>query len=489
MTNQFRKHRKKLLLAEALSLLLCLAIIIADMLTGNGDGIIDKFHVNAMIVFFICQIYLVPLLGMTSSNNYLSNISLFTLLIVFIFTSAEISLRFFPTAITHGNVIENLGTNTIFSKYDTTYFKNYFPNAKFITRLDNLDTTYAVLNQINSDGFRGEEIENKEEGTQRILLLGDSFMQADEVKYQNTIGQQLDNLLGDSVSVIQHGQPSWSPLLELNWLLKKGKKLDLDHVVLFLHPNDFFSGKLVGDEGYTPYTNFDKNGYPRSFDFSSIKTNKHRNAWSHFLEQLNYLRTYRVLNSIYTQRELSNKFSRPQVENLLQLPIENFHKAAIKLYDQSNLMEFGALGLISTARDTSLWDESTKERINLSEHYLSLMKIWLSAEGIDLSIVLIPHPWEFLKENEGRRKYFGFSNWILPQSDLQKRLKDFCQTKQIPFHPLYIAFDDFKKENDDPLYFYHDGHWTPTGHRLAAESLLDFLNIFPQNSIIHDYSE
>ncbi|MDB4728370.1 hypothetical protein OAF63_06230 [Saprospiraceae bacterium] len=486
MANQLKKHRNKLILAEAFSLLLCFAIIFADIITRNGDGIIDKFHINAIIVFFMCQIFILPLLGMTSSNIYLSNLSLGVFLLVFVLVAIEILLRFFPLSATNGNDIENLGPNSIFSKYDTVYFKNYFPNAKFNTHIDNLDTTYAVLNQINSDGFRGAEVENKKEGEQRILLLGDSFMQSDEVEYTKTIGQQLEKLLGDSVSVFQHGQPSWSPLLELNWLLKKGKKLDLDQIVLFLFPNDFFSGQVVGDKGYTPYARFDKDGYPLSFDFSSIKTNKHRNAWSHFLEQFKYLQTYRVFISISTQKELKSKFSLPQVENLLQLPPKDFHQTTLELYAQNNLMAGGILGLISTSRDSDFWDVGTKKRLNLSEQYLSLMKTWLSSEGIDLSIVLIPHPFEFLGENEGTRKFYGFPKLVFPQTGLQDRLQDFCQKNQIPFLPLHAGFDNFKKENEEPLYFYHDGHWNATGHRLAAENVLFFLNTTSQNSFNHE---
>ena len=338
-----------------------------------------------------------------------------------------------------------------------------------------MDTSFSILNTINSHGIRGPEIEEKQKGTQRILLLGDSFIQADEVAFKHTVGQQLDKMLGDSFEVIQHGQLSWSPILELNWLIKKGKNLDIDQVILFTYYNDFMFGNGANDLGYSNFAQFDSKGFPTSFNFSMSKNEQKRNAWILFNNRIKNSGTYRYCSVLYKKWFIYEPFSNDDIEMLLQVSPEKFQdpqfRAGIK---NKHLVQF--MNFIALARDTSLWNQKTNERVILSENYLFLMNEWLTNQNIKLSIAHIPNPFQFEAENLGVKTFYGFDNFVYPASGLEQRVNSFCKKNKIPFIPLYPAFAQFIKEYSDPLYFYYDSHWNPTGHQLAAETVFHFLN-------------
>ena len=351
MAHSRKKLQKILLAAEVLLCLFCLAVYMVDYGWGDGDGIIEKAGLNPVTIFCLGQLFLLPLLGMTTSREYLVNGSLLLFSLLLGGVLLEIAMRIFPIRPAASSRLENLGTGPIFSRYDTVYFKNYMPNAHFVTHINEQDSSWSIANSVNSLGVRGPEIAAKQPGERRLLLLGDSFLQSDEVAYENSIGQQLQTLLGDSNSVIQHGNPSWSPLLELNWLLRQGPGLALDQVILFLYYNDFFPGRSVGDRGYVPFTRFDALGYPRGFNFDSVKGGGKRSAWTQFWEQLGYLKTWRWLKSWRQQRRLHHRIPADQVARFLQMPPEAFLQTTTRSDLQNDLLEAKLWGLMATLRD------------------------------------------------------------------------------------------------------------------------------------------
>lgn len=91
--------------------------------------------------------------------------------------------------------------------------------------------------QTNSHGFRDHEHDvGKKEGVLRILLLGDSFMEALQVEFQDAfpslLERQLRTLLGCQVEVISAGVSGWGTDDELTYLARKGREFYPD-VVLF----------------------------------------------------------------------------------------------------------------------------------------------------------------------------------------------------------------------------------------------------------------
>ncbi|NQT22093.1 MAG: hypothetical protein HQ579_01500, partial [Candidatus Omnitrophica bacterium] len=121
---------------------------------------------------------------------------------------------------------------------DPLVHHDYNPGVTFITQMDKNNELPPVINKINSFGIRGPEISKKK--ARRVLLLGDSFIQADEVDFKDTFSEKLNNHFDGKLEFIAHGIGSWSPTTEFSWLCHKGIELFPDEVNIFLCANDFY---------------------------------------------------------------------------------------------------------------------------------------------------------------------------------------------------------------------------------------------------------
>ena len=111
---------------------------------------------------------------------------------------------------------------------------------------------YDAQVTFNSRGIRGPESLGyaKPEAVYRVLLLGDSFMEAVQVNDDETLGEQLAALLqtemGRPVEVINAGVSGFGTDQELLWLREEGVKYAPDLVLLAVYPhNDFMNNAEV----------------------------------------------------------------------------------------------------------------------------------------------------------------------------------------------------------------------------------------------------
>lgn len=111
--------------------------------------------------------------------------------------------------------------------------------------------------RINALGLRSpEEIGyDKPEGVYRILVLGDSFVEAMQVAQQETFSQRLAQMLNEAgalhegapvrVEVVSAGVGGWGTDQQLLWLQHEGYKYDPDLIVLaFFAGNDFMNNYM-----------------------------------------------------------------------------------------------------------------------------------------------------------------------------------------------------------------------------------------------------
>lgn len=460
----------------ALWLLACVGIFSLDILLGDGDGIIDKWGVNPIQFAFWGLLFGTFMWCITGKSEVLNQIGLVgmtlmgCLFIVEWVTNQNANWK-------HSISVVSVGGKPIVTRFDTVYFKNYVPGAQFYTYVAEEGLADTVYNEINSLGIRGPELTPKGEGIKRILLLGDSYIQADEVPLEYTVGKRLEDLLGDSVEVIQHGNSSWAPLLQLNWLRRQLPALEVDEVMVFPFHNDFFPGRWVGDEGYTPFAQFDPMGYPIGFDFSGVDEAAGRTAWNQFLSSFERWKLFQLFRARLEQNQSTDFLPADQVEFYLRLPSDEFKEAMEAATSTKNLMQVKLWGLLATFRKLNDWDEVTRKRIALSERYLTLMNEMLAQKGITLKIALIAQPWQFEGEALAQKAYYRWDNIILPPSGLAERLKQFAAKENISFVDLYPAFHHFNSISEEPLHFHADGHWTATGHRVAAEEIYRHWNM------------
>ena len=105
--------------------------------------------------------------------------------------------------------------------------------------------------QTNSHGFRDHEHDvGKKEGVLRILLLGDSFMEALQVEFADAfpslLETQLRTLLGCQVEVINAGVSGWGTDDEVTYLIRKGREFHPDIVLFAATIHNDISDNLEG---------------------------------------------------------------------------------------------------------------------------------------------------------------------------------------------------------------------------------------------------
>lgn len=321
----------------------------------------------------------------------------------------------------------------------------YHTKDGMVIHWPNLKRQHAISLQeirINSLGMRDREHPvAKEKGVLRILVLGDSFMEAFQVSFEESFPRllevRLQEALHQTVEVINAAVSGWGSDDQLTYLKRYGIKFkpDLILVGMTLH-NDVSDNMrekfhtIVGDKlvarpvQNTPFVEY---VIGRSKDF--IAVNSH-------LYQL--FREYRHLRDMRNGGERLNK----HVVDLISK--------------------------VDTAKLRKGWELT----------YQLLKNIQIIGKEIDAKtgIFLIPLS---LQLSEGTLDYF-LARHDVSRDEIclykpQKMMKEFGRKEGIEIIDLVPYFTKWKEANQKELYLRGDGHWNQYGHRVASESIVQKL--------------
>ena len=99
---------------------------------------------------------------------------------------------------------------------------------------------------INSHGMRDREHQpEKPPGIYRILLLGDSFMEANQVAFEDAFPHLLEAKLGPRFEVINASVSGWGTDDELTYLIRYGFRFEPDLVLLGMTLNNDIQDNLA----------------------------------------------------------------------------------------------------------------------------------------------------------------------------------------------------------------------------------------------------
>jgi lysophospholipase L1-like esterase len=291
---------------------------------------------------------------------------------------------------------------------------------------------------VNSHGHRDDEVTlEKPDGVFRVLMLGDSFTVGANVRQEEAYPQVLEERLaertGRDIQVVNAGVGGWEPFMYAQYYEHYGQYFDPDLILI---------GFFVGNDAYDQST------------------------------------TVEQLPTAVWGRRVSRKAAARPLAKLLVL-----------LHEHSHLMR------LLTQRGPQALDFTRDDCSDLSEEYLAVQRARINAhlkrdaqqeslaangvyqiqriqqlaagKGIPVIVVLLPDENQInpalqdiiLKDDDRARYDFG-----MPQS----MLADLFAARGIPTIDLLPAF------LADPRCLYmNDTHWTPEGHRLAAEFIAD----------------
>ena len=323
------------------------------------------------------------------------------------------------------------------------YFKNYLSDIEFITYPSKFDNFKPVINKINSIGIRGPELQKKT--SYRVLNIGDSFVQADEVSFEDTFGEKL-NRSNLNIEFISHGIEGWAPTPEFSWIYHNVGQIKYDEVNLFLCVNDFFrkSDYLSVDEVYRAYANYSENGIPIS---------------------------YNVASSERTIRDIAREFYIYKLMSLAKSKVRGASSKSSIRKDKVNVPD----EIIMLSHSSEAWDDEL--RINVLETLDVVRKIavFLKDKNIKLNVLFVPLGLAWEDEFTAGKQSLS-TDWektkVISQEGIERFTREFLQDHEITYIELSKEFHSFKNENKNVSLFYDmDGHWTQNGHFLVHKIL------------------
>jgi hypothetical protein len=323
---------------------------------------------------------------------------------------------------------------------------------------------FDVEVNVNSAGFRDREHPvDKPTGTKRIVLLGDSFVEAIQVPFEQSITAQLEDQLNRTtghIEVINFGVSGTGTARQYLALREYGLRYKPDVVLLFFVGNDFSdnSRRLQG-RSYVPYPEVtsdgkvvrDKNGQPvftPFFDESSRLaplTGMVKNHWKsyHFLRE-------RIDSSPAINRVLYSL-------RLMSTPPEAVNAPA---GDNFGFYE------IYRVEQKPVW----KEAWGVTEELLLDVRNLTETAGAKFGVVLVPAAWEVYPAlwNGILTSIPGMHSVALDVDQPSSRLTRFLTEHDVTVMNLLLEFRRMAATSP-ALYVKGDAHWTSGGHKLATD--------------------
>jgi len=309
----------------------------------------------------------------------------------------------------------------------------------------NITQHLAQFNQTvstNSFGMRDREhtIENVGEAY-RILLLGDSFMEAVQVPFAESfpflLERRLSQIASRKIEVINASVSGWGTDDELTYLTRYGRAFQPDLVLVAMTLHNDVSDNLVEE-----FHEF-KGGGLREKPRQDIP-----------LSDYTVLQVKAFLASHSHMAQLIHKFLRRSYVQTAATSLRN-HVAEL-------IMQPPSTEIASGWQMTQRLFEKTRAVAKDAGAELVIFMLPLAIQTSDI------HLEQFLRSQGLEKNHIDVT---APQQVMQQ----WSRQSGIPVIDLLPNFRAWIHERGDTLFLENDGHWTKDGHHVAAETVADYL--------------
>ncbi len=359
-------------------------------------------------------------------------------LLAFVAVEATLRLLGFPS----------INTNT-FDKNNLIIFK---PNQKFLSK----DRCYSSILKINDVGFHSRTYSIKKPNeTFRIVILGDSFVEAVQVPLEKTfpailekkLNQNVNNMKYEVISIAKSGNGT---LMNLMYAREYAMKLDPDLLVDAFTTNDleddFTADKTLHAVSVGDIYN------PDSFYLSPPTSGSHYALFlKHFLLERSLLFEKWWRNAVVIKSQFSQK--KTLSTSVDKFPIDVFVEAQME--PQSKLAK-------------SMWVKE-KKALNTFNQFAKNHKTRFML--VHLAEVYLIDSKELIS------RYHLSSEQVLEfNSDMaRQKLAEISLEENFPFFSTEaFLLDNYKNTSNLPV-FSCDNHYNELGHELTAEATYKFL--------------
>jgi hypothetical protein len=353
--------------------------------------------------------------------------------VAFAVGSAEVILR----VMLFGEAGVNLSQ---FMEYDPLLGWRHKKNISGV--LDGQRNEYHTTLQYNARGMRGPDRPyRKPQNVSRILVIGDSNVDAYAVQVQDRFAELLETALGPQVQVIPLGVSAYSTDQKLLLLEQEGWKYQPDLLILEVSHLDVWYNnqprlKGSGPSQWKPLFVIDNSG---TLSLTNVPVPRPHVSLRERFKFCSLI--VHILNKVTFLFSPANPL--PQAE-------QKTSWRDLILYQRTETPEIRKCWVVTQALLRRISQEAVQRGLRV------LVLYWPARAEV------YPESW----------RDFHFP----PDFDPGQVAKDFariCKAEGIPYIDPTDRFRKVAQQNS--LYYLHDPHWNPAGNRLAASILAEYL--------------
>ena len=336
---------------------------------------------------------------------------------------------------------------------------------------------YKVGVHVNANGLRDDETSyDKRPGTYRILLLGDSFMEAQQVDIGECLANQLELKLATvHAEVVNAGVNGYSPAQSLVYLREEGLKYKPDLVLFSFYPmNDvaecsrYLVALAAGSDSRLTF------GRPYPAWDASTNTLK--------IEPPEYERALSTYNRDVATRKAPSWTNRSVVkkfyddEMVKRKGISHMHEYLSVVWYAVCLNRFDTTCIEGQEDAGPKIEQTLATAWNTTLQVVSEMNRVTTESGAKFAVMTVPGKFQIEPEYRARFDKLACSPLDIDIQKPSQTVDTFCSANAISHIDLLPIFLDVFANKQGPLYFdFDDDHWTARGHLIAAEHVATFL--------------
>ncbi len=354
------------------------------------------------------------------------------------------------------------------------------PGARKVFIRGTVNGGQRVLTTVNRDGYRGEELLPASANRRRVVVYGDSNVQAEFSSLEATFPEQLEKRLqstfGVAVEVINAGVVGDGPDQVNLRLARDAARLGPSLAVVVIYAdNDFgdllrnrmYLPDIRGEIGPVPYRlpdGLSEQMQNAAFPAGLRRLQLHRHAarlWNHTRERWNdgfsietYLASY-VENSLARNQASYLHYLAARDDGRVENPFRDYYDADIALTPDA---------------------PSARLKVALMKSALARLRDTAAAASVELVLLVLPSP---IDASESYDIRVDTTRW--PQYD-RARLSGLVETLATGANIAHVnLLADLRTVDADALYFHGgDDHWNDAGQAFAAATLAEFIERHPR---------
>jgi lysophospholipase L1-like esterase len=357
------------------------------------------------------------------------------------------------------------------SQRDDRVLYRLVPGAERINVLPPFNGGTVIRYRINSQGFRGAELAPAGRFA-RVVVYGDSFIQADFSRSQDTFTEQLrgqlTRKLGRAVEVVNAGVAGYGPDQELRRMEEELPALKPNLVIVAIYAgNDF--GDLLRHKLYLLSSAGSLRENHAEFLDADIASEMQRSRSEPILRKIVRAARQRLLGDPGTAFVTGREARRARVDADLRQGIAEYRQYVL---EGDNAVH--TLYVSPYNADVSLMpgSESARYKISMMEQIMQRMGETAARNNAALMFLLIPSPIDATDVHEAGEvdaaKYPEYR-----RSTLTDILEQICQRNHFREVNLFPAF--WQRRADDLYLKGWDDHWNARGQAYAAQLVGEFV--------------